>query len=183
MTDDEPESENADQQPGDDFDDALGNALSGRVGKPPEETEDGAGDGDEGNTGDTSNTGSSSDPGSTGSTGSTSSTSEAGSTGETSSTGSSGSTGSASETSSTESTRGPDPDPTSTRRTRSKYAVYLTEEFQDELNEAYTKANAQRVMEDKGEIEKHKHFLEAVLRAGLEHDDLDEYIEETIERY
>jgi hypothetical protein len=38
-------------------------------------------------------------------------------------------------------------------------------------------------MEDKGEIEKHKHFLEAVLRAGLEHDDLDEYIEETIERY
>jgi len=171
MTDDEPESENADQQPGDDFDDALGNALSGRVGKPPEETEDGAGDGDEGNTDDTSNTGSSSDPGSTGSTG------------ETSSTGSSGPTGSASETSSTESTRGPDPDPTSTRRTRSKYAVYLTEEFQDELNEAYTKANAQRVMEDKGEIEKHKHFLEAVLRAGLEHDDLGEYIEETIERY
>jgi hypothetical protein len=162
MTDDEPESETADQQPGDDFGNALGDALSGRVGKPPEETEEEVGDGAEETVDDTSDTGSSSDSGSTGSTGSTDSTSE---------------------TSSTESTRGPDPDPTSTRRTRSKYAVYLTEEFQDELNEAYTKANAQRVMEDKGEIEKHKHFLEAVLRAGLEHDDLDEYIEETIERY
>jgi murein L,D-transpeptidase YcbB/YkuD len=61
--------------------------------------------------------------------------------------------------------------------------VYLTEEFQEELNQAYTKANAQRVMEDKGEIEKHKHFLEAVMRAGLNHDDLDAYIEELLERY
>ena len=38
-------------------------------------------------------------------------------------------------------------------------------------------------MEDKGEIEKHKHFLEAVMRAGLNHDDLDAYIEELLERY
>jgi murein L,D-transpeptidase YcbB/YkuD len=148
------ESEDADQQSGGDFDDALGNALSGRVGKRPQETDDEAGD--EGERGETGNTGD---------TGSTSSTSSKG------------------ETISTEKTRGPDPDPNSTRRTRTKYAVYLTEEFQEELNQAYTKANAQRVMEDKGEIEKHKHFLEAVMRAGLNHDDLDAYIEELLERY
>ncbi|WP_162562623.1 hypothetical protein [Salinigranum rubrum] len=158
MTDREPEeeteSEDADQQSGGDFDDALGNALSGRVGKRPQETDDEAGDeGERVETGDT------------GSTSSTSSTSSGG------------------ETSSTEKTRGPDPDPNSTRRTRTKYAVYLTEEFQEELNQAYTKANAQRVMEDKGEIEKHKHFLEAVMRAGLNHDDLDAYIEELLDRY
>ncbi|WP_042666244.1 hypothetical protein [Haloferax sp. ATB1] len=161
MTDGEPvdetESEDADQQSGGDFDDALGNALSGRVGKRPQETDDEAGDeGEREETGDT---------GDTGDTGSTSSTSSGG------------------ETSSTEKTRGPDPDPNSTRRTRTKYAVYLTEEFQEELNQAYTKANAQRVMEDKGEIEKHKHFLEAVMRAGLNHDDLDAYIEELLDRY
>ncbi|WP_193310775.1 hypothetical protein [Halorubrum halophilum] len=155
MTDGEPEdeieSEDADPQSGGDFDDALGNALSGRVGKRPQETDDEAGDeGDES---------------------------------ETDNTGDTGSTSSGGETSSTEKTRGPDPDPNSTRRTRTKYAVYLTEEFQEELNQAYTKANAQRVMEDKGEIEKHKHFLEAVMRAGLNHDDLDAHITELLERY
>lgn len=155
MTDGEPqdetESENADQQSGGDFDDALGNALSGRVGKQPQETDDEAGD--------------------------------EGSRSETGNTGDTGTTSSKRETSSTDKTRGPDPDPNSTRRTRTKYAVYLTEEFQEELNQAYTKANAQRVMEDKGEIEKHKHFLEAVMRAGLNHDDLDAYIEDLLERY
>ncbi|WP_251344603.1 hypothetical protein [Haloplanus halophilus] len=159
MSDDEAQdetgSEDPGQQEGGDFDDRLGNALSGRVGKRPEESEAE----DEGHPNDT---------GDTGTTGSADSTSSA---------------SSESETSSTEKTRGPDPDPNSTRRTRSKYAVYLTEEFQEELNQAYTKANAQRVMADKGEIEKHKHFLEAVMRAGLSQDDLDAYIEELVERY
>lgn len=97
-----------------------------------------------------------------------------------------GNSGDAGNTSGADSSRhtsvpGPDPDPQSLRSERSQYPLYLTEEFQTHINKQYTLEKAER-MEDV-DLEKHKHFLEAVVRAGLDHDDLEEYIDAQLERY
>ena len=169
MSDDDDSNDDA-------FNDQLGSALSGRVGKRPDESKNAS---DTERTDDTNDTDSAGDTGDTGSTNSTGSSSDSKSTGSSDDAGNSGNTGTTSE----RSRPGPDPDPTSTRSTRTKYPIYLTETFQEELNQRYKRMNAQRIMDDEPEIEKHKHFLEAVLRAGLDRDDLDDYVEAMVERY
>ena len=60
---------------------------------------------------------------------------------------------------------------------RSQYAMYLSEDLQKELNNSFERLNAQRVLDDTEKVEKHRHFLEGVVRAGLDHPDLDEYLD------
>lgn len=55
-------------------------------------------------------------------------------------------------------------------------AMYLSEALQEELNDSFERLNAQRILDDKEKVEKHRHFLEGVVRAGLDHPDLDEYV-------
>lgn len=164
---------NEDDSNDDAFNDQLGNALSGRVGKRPDESED------------SSNAERTDDAVDTGDAGNSSNTGDTGHSSSTNPTGSSSDAGESEDTDTTSggSRPGPDPDPTSTRSTRTKYPIYLTETFQEELNQRYKRMNAQRIMDDEPEIEKHKHFLEAVLRAGLDRDDLDDYVEAMTERY
>lgn len=172
MSDDDDSNDDA-------FNDQLGSALSGRVGKRPDESEDPSNTERTDDTGDTDSVRGTSDTGYTGSTSPTGSSGDSESTGSSDDAGNSGNTGTTSEGS----RPGPDPDPTSTRSTRTKYPIYLTETFQEELNQRYKRMNAQRIMDDEPEIEKHKHFLEAVLRAGLDRDDLDDYVEAMAGRY
>ena len=66
---------------------------------------------------------------------------------------------------------------TDSTRSRSQYAMYLSEDLQKELNNSFERLNAQRVLDDKEKVEKHRHFLEGVVRAGLDHPDLNEYVD------
>lgn len=61
--------------------------------------------------------------------------------------------------------------------------MYLADGLEEELDLLYKQENARHVMEGKPEIEKHRHFFEAIMWAGMNSDDLDEYIESMYERY
>jgi hypothetical protein len=64
-----------------------------------------------------------------------------------------------------------------TTRSRSQYAMYLPDELQAELDDVFERVNAQRVIDGEAKLEKHKDFLTAVVRAGLDadwEDELDE---------
>lgn len=63
-----------------------------------------------------------------------------------------------------------------TTRTRSQYAMYLPDALQEELDGLYDQYNGQSLIEGDGGIEKHKDFLEGVVRAGLDHPELDDYV-------
>lgn len=57
---------------------------------------------------------------------------------------------------------------TESTRSRSQYPMYLSEQLQDELNQTFKRFNAERTLDGKEEVEKHKDFLEGVVRAGLD---------------
>ena len=40
----------------------------------------------------------------------------------------------------------------------------------------FEKFNAERTLNDEPQVEKHKHFMQGLLRAGLDHSELEEYI-------
>lgn len=61
-------------------------------------------------------------------------------------------------------------------RTRSQYAMYLPDGLQEELDGLYDQYNGQSLIDGEGGIEKHKDFLEGVIRAGLDHPELDSYV-------
>lgn len=63
-------------------------------------------------------------------------------------------------------------DSASSGRTRdlSKYPMYLPDGLREELNETYELHNARRTLDGKPQLEKHRHFLTAVVRTGLEAD-------------
>lgn len=63
-------------------------------------------------------------------------------------------------------------------RSRSQYPIYLSGELQEELDDRYNKFNARRELDDKEQVEKHRHFLEGVIRSALDQENLEEYIEE-----
>lgn len=63
-----------------------------------------------------------------------------------------------------------DGDASDTTRSRSQYAMYLSESLQDELDETFEQFNAQRTLDGEPKVEKHRDFLESVVRAGLEAD-------------
>ena len=67
-------------------------------------------------------------------------------------------------------------------RSRSQYPIYLSGELQEELDDRYNKFNARRELDDKEQVEKHRHFLEGVIRSVLDQENLEEYIEEEFER-
>jgi hypothetical protein len=63
-------------------------------------------------------------------------------------------------------------------RSRSQYPIYLSGELQEELDDRYNKFNARRELDNKEQVEKHRHFLEGVIRSALDRENLEEYIEE-----
>lgn len=65
---------------------------------------------------------------------------------------------------------------TGTVRSRSPFPLYVTPELKESVQNRFEKFNAQRTLNDEPQVEKHKHFMEGLLRAGLEHPDLEEYV-------
>lgn len=63
-----------------------------------------------------------------------------------------------------------------TVRSRSPFPLYVTPELKETVQNRFEKFNAQRTLNDEPQVEKHKHFMEGLLRAGLEHPDLEEYV-------
>lgn len=64
---------------------------------------------------------------------------------------------------------------TESTRSRSQYPMYLSEQLQDELDDTFKRFNAERTLDGKEEVEKHKDFLEGIVRAGLDQD-WEEYV-------
>jgi len=67
-------------------------------------------------------------------------------------------------------------------RSRSQYPMYLSEELQEELDDRFNKFNARRELNDEGQVEKHKHFLEGLVRSALDSDDFKDYVEKELDR-
>ena len=63
-----------------------------------------------------------------------------------------------------------------TVRSRSPFPLYVTPELKETVQSRFEKFNAQRTLNDEPQVEKHKHFMEGLLRAGLDNPDLEEYI-------
>ena len=63
-----------------------------------------------------------------------------------------------------------------TVRSRSPFPLYVTPELKEAVQNRFEKFNAQRTLNDEAQVEKHKHFMEGLLRAGLDHPELKEYI-------
>jgi len=53
--------------------------------------------------------------------------------------------------------------------------------LKETVQNRFEKFNAQRTLNDEAQVEKHKHFMEGLLRAGLDHPDLEEYVLEEFE--
>lgn len=71
---------------------------------------------------------------------------------------------------------------TESTRSRSQYPMYLSEELQDKLDDRFNKFNARRELDDEEQVEKHKHFLEGLVRSALDSEDFEEYIEQELNR-
>ena len=63
-----------------------------------------------------------------------------------------------------------------TARSRSPFPLYITPELKEGVQNRFEKFNAERTLNDEPQVEKHKHFMQGLLRAGLDHSDLEEYI-------
>lgn len=63
-----------------------------------------------------------------------------------------------------------------TVRSRSPFPLYVTPELKETVQNRFEKFNAQRTLNNEAQVEKHKHFMEGLLRAGLDHPDLEEYV-------
>jgi hypothetical protein len=68
-----------------------------------------------------------------------------------------------------------------TARSRSPFPLYITPELKADIQKRFEKFNAERTLNDEPQVEKHKHFMQGLLRAGLDHSDLEEYILEEFE--
>ncbi|WP_152436588.1 hypothetical protein [Halosimplex carlsbadense] len=63
-----------------------------------------------------------------------------------------------------------------TRRNRPHTALYVSEKLVDRVEERFNKINGQLMIDGEEPLEKHKHFYEGLLKAGLENDDLEEIV-------
>jgi cobalamin biosynthesis protein CobT len=91
----------------------------------------------------------------------------------------------------TESTYAPDSTPSTqttdedtekdTARSRSPFPLYITPVLKERTQKRFEKFNAQRTLNDKPKVEKHRHFMQGLLRAGLDQPDLEEYVLEEFE--
>lgn len=61
-------------------------------------------------------------------------------------------------------------------RSRSPFPLYVTPELKETVQHRFETFNAHRTLNDEPQVEKHKHFMEGLLRAGLAHSELEEYI-------
>lgn len=78
---------------------------------------------------------------------------------------------------STESTEEADEDgEQDTARSRSPFPLYITPELKEGVQKRFEKFNAERTLNGQPQVEKHKHFMQGLLRAGLDNSDLEEYI-------
>ena len=68
-----------------------------------------------------------------------------------------------------------------TARSRSPFPLYITPELKEKVQKRFEKFNAERTLNDKPQVEKHKHFMQGLLRAGLDQPELEEYILEEFE--
>lgn len=63
-----------------------------------------------------------------------------------------------------------------TVRSRSPFPLYVTPDLKETVQNRFEKFNAQRTLNDEAQVEKHKHFMEGLLRPGLDHPDIEEYV-------
>lgn len=63
-----------------------------------------------------------------------------------------------------------------TVRSRPPFPLYVTPELKETVQNRFEKFNAERTLNDEPQVEKHKHFMEGLLHAGLDHPDLEEYV-------
>lgn len=63
-----------------------------------------------------------------------------------------------------------------TARSRSPFPLYITPDLKDGVQNRFEKFNAERTLNDEPKVEKHRHFMQGLLRAGLDHPDLEKYI-------
>lgn len=145
-------------------DDALGEMLGDRIKSTKDDTEDHERDDTRSSSGAEAESVSGSDVSETTSQGGTKSTQITQST----------------ETSSAEEDAEGEPEPDSetegTVRSRSPFPLYVTPGLKETVQNRFEKFNAQRTLNDKAQVEKHKHFMEGLLRAGLDHPDLEEFV-------
>lgn len=71
---------------------------------------------------------------------------------------------------------------TKSTRSRSQYPMYLSEALQEDLDDRFNKFNARRELDNEEQVEKHKHFLEGLIKSALELGDYEEYVEEELQR-
>ena len=66
-------------------------------------------------------------------------------------------------------------------RSRSPLPLYLSPELKAAVQTRFEKFNAQRTLNDEPQVQKHKHFMEGLLSAGLDHPDFEQYVLERFE--
>jgi hypothetical protein len=89
-------------------------------------------------------------------------------------------TGSTDGPESTDSADGTDDDGETTR-SRSPFPLYVTPALKADVQNRFEKFNARRTLNDEPQVEKHKHFMEGLLRAGLDNPDLEAYVRDEFE--
>lgn len=65
---------------------------------------------------------------------------------------------------------------TDSTNSREQFPMYLSDELREDLDDRFEKFNARRRLDDLETIEKHKHFMEGLIRNGLEKDGLDKAV-------
>jgi hypothetical protein len=60
--------------------------------------------------------------------------------------------------------------------------MYIDEQTQEELNQAFDEHNARRVFDGKPQVEKNKHFFEGIVRCALDND-WEEYVKDVFDEY
>jgi hypothetical protein len=67
------------------------------------------------------------------------------------------------------------------RHALAPFPLYITPALKEGVQKRFEKFNAERTLNDEPQVEKHKHFMQGLLRAGLDNSDLEEYILEEYE--
>jgi hypothetical protein len=63
-----------------------------------------------------------------------------------------------------------------TTRSRSPFPLYIQPSLKESVDGRFDRFNAERTLDDEPQVEKHAHFIQGLLRAGLDHPDLEEYV-------
>jgi len=63
-----------------------------------------------------------------------------------------------------------------TRRERPHTAIYVSEDLLEQVEDRFRTLKAELMLDGKEGLEKHRHFYEGLLEAGLENEDLDDIV-------